>query len=68
MSEALILWAYFPILSVIIDYVSEWVEAVALLVNDTKAVVQFLHKNIFSRFETSRALVSDEGSHFCSKK
>lgn len=51
-----------------IDYVSKWVEEVALSVNDTKLVVRFLCKHIFSRFETPRTLVSDEKSHFCSKQ
>ena len=35
-----------------VDYVSKWVEAAALPINDTKAVVNFLQKNIFSRFDT----------------
>ena len=33
---------------VAMDYVSKWVEAVALPTNDAKAVVNFLQKNIFS--------------------
>ena len=52
---------------VVVDYVSEWVEAVALLTNDAKAVVKFLQKNIFSRFGTPRAIISDEGTHFCNR-
>ncbi|KAA3470602.1 Retrovirus-related Pol polyprotein from transposon 17.6 [Gossypium australe] len=47
-----------------INYVSKWVEAVALPTNDAKLVLKFLHKNIFTRFCTHRALISDEGSHF----
>ena len=31
------------------------------------AVVKFLQKNIFSRFGTSKAIVSDEGIHFCNR-
>ncbi|XP_019266977.1 PREDICTED: uncharacterized protein LOC109244354 [Nicotiana attenuata] len=48
-----------------VDYVSKWVEAVALLTNDSKAVATFVKKNIFSRFGTPRALISDEGTYFC---
>ncbi|PHT24473.1 hypothetical protein CQW23_35801 [Capsicum baccatum] len=35
---------------VAVDYVSKWVEAVALADNEGKRVVAFLKKNIFSRF------------------
>ena len=28
---------------------------------------KFLHKNIFTQFGTPRAIVSDEGTHFCNK-
>ena len=50
-----------------VDYVSKWVEAIALPTNNAKAVVNFLQKNIFSRLETLRAIISNEGTHFCSK-
>ncbi|ERN08466.1 hypothetical protein AMTR_s03236p00004200, partial [Amborella trichopoda] len=33
-----------------------------------KTVLRFLQKNIFTRFGTPRAIVSDEGSHFCNKQ
>ena len=33
-------------------YVSKWVKVVALSINDDKAVVKFLKKNIFLRFGT----------------
>ncbi|XP_058745883.1 uncharacterized protein LOC131618732 [Vicia villosa] len=49
---------------VAVDYVSKWVEAVALPTNDAKVVVKFLRENIFSRFGVPRALISDEGTHF----
>ena len=35
---------------VAVDYVSKWVEAVALPTNDEKVVVKFLKENIFVRF------------------
>ena len=49
---------------VAVDYVSKWVEAVALPTNDAKVVVKFLKENIFARFGVPRALISDEGTHF----
>ncbi|XP_049369932.1 uncharacterized protein LOC125834821 [Solanum verrucosum] len=52
---------------VAMDYVSKWVEVVALSENDGKSVVGFLKNNIFSRFGTPRAIISDGGSHFCNK-
>ncbi|XP_057723647.1 uncharacterized protein LOC130939571 [Arachis stenosperma] len=50
-----------------VDYVSKWVEAVATPTNDNKVVINFLRKNIFSRFGVPRALISDGGSHFCNR-
>lgn len=52
---------------VVVDYVSKWIEAVALATNDAKVVVQFLQKIIFARFGTPRAIISDEGTHFCNR-
>ena len=48
-----------------VDYVSKWVEAIASLTNDARTVIRFLKKNIFSRFGTPRAIISDGGTHFC---
>ena len=53
---------------VAVDYVSKWVEAMALQTNDSKVVVKFLHKSIFTRFGTPRAIISNEGTHFSSKQ
>jgi hypothetical protein len=50
---------------VAVDYVSKWVEAIASPRADAKTVINFLKKNIFSRFGTPRVLISDGGSHFC---
>ena len=44
---------------VTVDYVSKWVEAIATPTNDTKTVMKFLQKNIFSRFGVPRILISD---------
>ena len=52
---------------VVDDYVSKWVEAIASPKNDSKVVLKFLKKNIFTRFGTPRALLSDNGTHFCNK-
>ncbi|XP_062075126.1 uncharacterized protein LOC133779149 [Humulus lupulus] len=45
----------------------KWVEAVATATNDAQVVVKFLKKNIFSRFGTPRAIISDEGTQFANK-
>ncbi|RDY13939.1 Pro-Pol polyprotein, partial [Mucuna pruriens] len=44
-----------------VDYVSRWVEAIATKTNDAKVVVDFL------KFGVPKALISDQGSHFCNK-
>ncbi|GKA23354.1 reverse transcriptase domain-containing protein [Tanacetum coccineum] len=49
---------------VAVDYLSKWVEAKALPTNDARVVVKFL-KQLFSRFGTPRAIISDRGTHFC---
>jgi len=53
---------------VAVDYVSKWVEAVALPTNDAKGVIWFLKKNIFTRFGTLKEIISDGGSHFVNKQ
>ena len=50
-----------------VDYVSKWVEAIPTRTNDAKVVAQFLRSNTFSRFGTPRALITDNGTHFCNK-
>ena len=42
-------------------------EAIPTRTNDAKVVAQFLRSNIFSRFGTPRALITDNGTHFCNK-
>nr|GEY79584.1 reverse transcriptase domain-containing protein [Tanacetum cinerariifolium] len=49
---------------VAVDYLSKWVEAMALPTNDARVVVKFL-KSLFSRFGTPKAIISDRGTHFC---
>jgi hypothetical protein len=50
-----------------VDYVSKWVEAVACKNNDHRTVVKFLKEHILSRFGTPRAIINDQGTHFCNK-
>nr|GEZ96623.1 reverse transcriptase domain-containing protein [Tanacetum cinerariifolium] len=52
---------------VAVDYLSKWVKAKALLINDARVVVKFL-KSLFSRFDTPKAIISDRGTHFCNDK
>ena len=52
---------------VAIDYVSQQVEAIASPTNNSKVVLKFLKKNIFTRFGTPSALLSDNGTYFCNK-
>nr|GEX07584.1 reverse transcriptase domain-containing protein [Tanacetum cinerariifolium] len=51
---------------VAVDHLSKWVEAKALPTNDARVVCKFL-KNIFARFGTPRAIISDRGTHFSYK-
>ena len=57
----------YPYILVVVDYVSKWVEVIATRTNDARTILKFLHKNIFTRFGTPKAIISDEGSHFCKK-
>ena len=43
------------------------VEAIPTITCDAKVVLNFIRRNIFSRFGTPRAVIIDEGSHFCNK-
>ena len=52
---------------VAVDYVSKWVEAITCRTNDHKVVVKFLRENVFARFGTPRAIISDGGKHFCNR-
>ena len=42
-------------------------EAISTPRNDAKTVVKFVHKNILTHFGAQRAIVNDEGTHFCNK-
>lgn len=49
---------------VAVDYISKWVEVVALPNNEARSVVEFLRKRICTRFGTPRAIISDGGLIF----
>jgi len=49
---------------VCVDYVTKWVEAIPCVANDARTVVNFLHKNIFTRFGTQESLLVMGGSTF----
>jgi len=55
-------------ISVAVDYVSKWVEAVASPTNDYRVVAKLFKKVIFPRFRVPRVLISDKGTHFIEKK
>ncbi|GJY91226.1 reverse transcriptase domain-containing protein [Tanacetum coccineum] len=46
------------------DYVSKWVEAQALPMNDVRVVVKFL-RGLFARFRVPKSLISNRGTYFC---
>ncbi|XP_049391401.1 uncharacterized protein LOC125855708 [Solanum stenotomum] len=48
---------------VVVDYVSKWVEAVSLPSNDSRVMIKFIKKHIFTRFSTPRAIISDGGCY-----
>ncbi|XP_027351220.1 uncharacterized protein LOC113862331 [Abrus precatorius] len=50
-----------------VDYVSKWVEAKATRTDDSHVVVDFVKSHILCRFGVPRAIISDQGSHFCNR-
>ncbi|CAM8934215.1 unnamed protein product [Rhodiola kirilowii] len=57
----------FSYILVAVDYVSKWVEAKATRCDDAKTVVDFLRTNIFCRYGVPKAIISDQGTHFCNR-
>nr|GEV13105.1 reverse transcriptase domain-containing protein [Tanacetum cinerariifolium] len=47
-----------------VEFLTSGVEVKALPINDARVVCKFL-KNLFARFGTLRAIISDRGMHFC---
>ncbi|GKC46029.1 reverse transcriptase domain-containing protein, partial [Tanacetum coccineum] len=52
---------------VAVDYISKWVEAQALPMNDARVMIKFLRR-LFARFGVPKALISDRGTHFCNSQ
>ncbi|KAL1447423.1 hypothetical protein WDU94_005583 [Cyamophila willieti] len=50
----------------LMDPCSKWVEAKAVRKADTNKIIQFLEKDVFSRFGYAQKLISDNGSAFTS--
>ena len=50
-----------------VDYVSKWVEAIACPINDVNTIVEFIQRNILSKFGAPMTIISDEESHFANK-
>ncbi|CAM8953807.1 unnamed protein product [Rhodiola kirilowii] len=57
----------FAYILVAVDYVSKWVEAKATRCDDAKTVIDFLRTNIFCRYGVPKAIISDQGTHFCNR-
>ena len=74
MFRELILWVLFLLLLALfiscwqlIMCQNGWRQLLQQQTNDAKVVLKFLHKNIFTRFGTPRAIINDEGTHICNK-
>ncbi|XP_062080520.1 uncharacterized protein LOC133785286 [Humulus lupulus] len=50
-----------------LDEMSKWVEAIATKTDNSKTVVDFIHSNVFVCFGIPKAILSDQGTHFCNK-
>lgn len=48
----------------VVDNVSKWMELLTLPTNNARVLVNFFKKNIFSRFNTQRAIISGGGKQF----
>jgi len=49
-----------------VDHVSKWVEAISSKTNENKVVIKFLKENILA-LRNPRAIISDNGTHFCNR-
>ncbi|XP_042059482.1 uncharacterized protein LOC121803988 [Salvia splendens] len=52
---------------VAVDYVSKWIEVMATSTCEAKEVTKFLKANIFNRYGVPRAVISNQGTHFCNQ-
>jgi len=55
----------FTYILLVVDYVSKWVEAITTRTKDARVIMSFVRSNIFCRFGIPRAIISDQGTHFC---
>jgi transposase InsO family protein len=53
--------------SVVVDYFTKWVEAIPTFKYDGETTTLFLFNQIIARFDVSREIVTDHGSHFQNK-
>ncbi|XP_057734070.1 uncharacterized protein LOC130949339 [Arachis stenosperma] len=51
-----------------VDYVLKWVEAIPTRLDDANTIISFIRNNIVCCYGSPRAIVSDQGSHFCNIK
>ena len=47
------------------EYISKWVKSIPTRKNDHKIGISFLKENDLLQFETPKAIISDQGTHFC---
>ena len=59
--------AGFQYILLAVDYLSRWVEAIPTRLDNAQTILKFLRSHIFSRFGVRRAVISDQGTHFCNK-
>ncbi|XP_015970209.1 uncharacterized protein LOC107493665 [Arachis duranensis] len=52
----------------VVDYMSKWVKAIPTRTDDANVVLSFVRNNIICCFGSPRAIMSDQGSHFCNKR
>ena len=52
---------------VVVDYVSKWIEALPTRTNGASEVTKFLQVHIFDRYGMPRAIIFDNGTHFCNR-
>jgi len=57
----------FTYILLVVDNVSKSVEAKAFRTNDARVVVDFVRSHIFYKFRVPRAIISDQGTHFCNR-
>ena len=48
----------------VVDYVSQWIEAIPIQTSEGRVVIRVLEQNILCRYRCPRAIMSDGGAHF----